>query len=322
MENKDKKIIAGLSHDQRDVKPFMTTNNKSECCRKCEPQWMHDGHSHSDEWIMHQPTACENKSCPCHLGDSLRKQEEKQCDGCKAGLPLQGKGGYHTKNDRVVMVCQKERYTPKVATSEKKCDGSCYNLYICIYCHEEINVRIQPWDYFFPSQAFHKGCFKKCGNCSHGLCETCNKCHNVLENCPNSIYPSKNCFNSITKKPMDTQHESEDWEAEIEEKVGSHRFDDNTIEEIQDLKNLFSKVYQRCRVDEFKENNFDAGYTNGRNETIDFAVQEIKKMWNYPCDCARKQSECIHDYSLMWSIVGMLQGLDKAKSIISGVMKK
>lgn len=40
-----------------------------KCCRKCEPGWMHDGHSHSEEWMMHQSDECTNETCPCHTTD-------------------------------------------------------------------------------------------------------------------------------------------------------------------------------------------------------------------------------------------------------------
>ena len=39
---------------------------------------------------------------------------------------------------------------------KEKCD--CDHLYTCIYCHKPINVRIQPWNYYFPCQTFHIGC--------------------------------------------------------------------------------------------------------------------------------------------------------------------
>ena len=30
--------------------------------------------------------------------------------------------------------------------------------YVCCYCRKNIDVRIQPWNYEFPSQAYHLGC--------------------------------------------------------------------------------------------------------------------------------------------------------------------
>lgn len=90
------------------------TNNKSEHCEKCLkcPDYPTAGHDF-----------CHDKECECHLGDSLRKQEEvNQCDGCLRNLPIQN-GAHYTKDGRIDTYCQRERYTPKVATSEKEIKG-------------------------------------------------------------------------------------------------------------------------------------------------------------------------------------------------------
>lgn len=44
------------------------------------------------------------------------------------------------------------------SSPELKGECDCMNLYICIFCHQPINVRIQPWDYTFPSRTYHVGC--------------------------------------------------------------------------------------------------------------------------------------------------------------------
>ncbi len=75
------------------------TNQLSKCCEKC----------------FHILTF---KDCPCHIPQS--KEEINQCDGCQAGLPLQG-NCHFSKNGHIDSYCQKSRYTPTTKEKSKCC---------------------------------------------------------------------------------------------------------------------------------------------------------------------------------------------------------
>ena len=63
----------------------------------------------------------------------------------------------------------------------------------------------------------------------------------------------------------------------------------------------------------------DFDYTNHRGQGLeDFIdellksqreelVEKIEKMWNYPCNCSRKQLECKHNYDTMFAVLSLIK---------------
>lgn len=46
---------------------------------------------------------------------------------------------------------------------------------------------------------------QKCEECGHGICKTCNWCHNMLEECTRSMRPFNSCFNALIKNAVPSQ---------------------------------------------------------------------------------------------------------------------
>jgi len=120
--------------------------NKSSKVNKCSFENVLDFHcikcantNPSNEGIMHD-LFCFNTDCICHSPTPDTIEEEKnQCDGCVKGMPFQGKGGYHAENGRVVMICQKNKYSPQQDTEEQSkcvCDKS-IAFYYCPHDENE-----------------------------------------------------------------------------------------------------------------------------------------------------------------------------------------
>jgi len=231
-----------------------------------------------------------SKDCD-DCGDSLRKQEEKEQYTITSGnVCPKCKELYKPKVSDTCEACSLGS-TPKVATSEKE-------------------------------DCAHNKILKNLGTGSKGQ------------------YPCNTC-----KEFPPTPHESEDWEAEFNKLVWNDTKED--VQMVKDfIKQVESKTYQRGREDG-KEVTSDDGTAEileryncynyqleiallrhlekvilmHRSSVLSLAVQEIEKEKKDIDKLeANKDLRIMHPYAIADSYFN--QGLDKAKSIISGLMKK
>lgn len=338
---------AGCNNDNRAFNGGMclqhspTTNNKSECCG-AEVK-------HNPDNALFAGDICSKCGKP-FVGDSLRKQEERdfhpldcQCIKCQMSSEFHHPDCEHCKEVREAKVATKQEEmgkctcgertirgdieiqigdmlhtkrpsgctrTPKVATSEKE-----KHSMLCAGRNFGENNK-----YFYSGN--YKG-MKEPENCNckevvppHESSEK-GKCNH---NNPDEL---GNCYDCGIDQFIDTPHESEDWEAEFDkefENILIQRNDGN-FEDTKRLKDFIRKSYQRGREEgsakkgEAKRVFYMQGYEAGKAKLLSLAVQEIEK--------EKVQNKGQINHGTIHTEVGAFNaGLDKAKSIISGLMKK
>jgi len=252
--------------------------------------------------LQHSPTTNNKSECKCdciycignkhcdslECGDTLKKQEEK-CEDC--GL---------LKPDKHFAYCHP---TPKVATS--KCCGAkiekrSYTHFLgdpelknnleeyCVKCKVATSEKeIKYGDKTCECQGLEKLHFE--GQCRFYTSEKDEIVQFFKDRKENAKIYLKNLQENIAKL---TPHESEDWSESIEGKV------EVILGGVEiGIVDLIKEYYQR-----------------GREKSLSLAVQEIEK--------ERRKLDARMDSDGFARDISFNSGLDKAKSIISGVMKK